>query len=80
MSELAGRRALVTGGSKGIGLAIAEAFIDEGIDVAVSARSSDDVSHAAEALNQRGGGRAAGPVVDVRDPAACQAILGAALS
>ena len=37
--EFAGRRALVTGGSRGIGAAIAQRLIDGGASVAVAARS-----------------------------------------
>jgi 3-oxoacyl-[acyl-carrier protein] reductase len=36
--ELKGKRALVTGGSRGIGLAIAHTLADEGADVAIAAR------------------------------------------
>jgi NAD(P)-dependent dehydrogenase (short-subunit alcohol dehydrogenase family) len=36
--ELKGKRALITGGSRGIGLAVAEALVDEGVDVALAAR------------------------------------------
>ena len=37
--EFAGRRALVTGGSRGIGAAIAQRLLDGGASVAVTARS-----------------------------------------
>jgi NAD(P)-dependent dehydrogenase (short-subunit alcohol dehydrogenase family) len=36
--ELKGKRALITGGARGIGLAVAEALVDEGVDVALAAR------------------------------------------
>lgn len=45
---LAGRRVLVTGGSKGIGLACAAAFIVEGATVAICSRRADNVSAACE--------------------------------
>jgi 3-oxoacyl-[acyl-carrier protein] reductase len=48
-----GRRALVTGGSKGIGLAIAEELVDEGVDVAVCSRNEEEVRAAAEQLRAR---------------------------
>ena len=51
---LAGRRALVTGGSKGIGLAIAHELAAEGVDLAICARNPDEVSAAGEALRSHG--------------------------
>lgn len=62
-----GRTALVTGGSKGIGLGIAEAMVDAGMDVVVTARTEADVQRAEERLAARGGGRALGVPCDVRD-------------
>ena len=65
--DLNGKRALVTGGSKGIGFGIAAALVDAGMDVVVTARTEEDVRAAAEALEARGGGRAIGYACDVRD-------------
>jgi 3-oxoacyl-[acyl-carrier protein] reductase len=53
--DLEGRRALVTGGSSGIGLGIAEAFLEQGMKVVVHHRSQED---AARALARRFPGRA----------------------
>src|SRR6056297_295174 len=62
-----GRTALVTGGSKGIGLGVAEAMVDAGMDVVITARTEADVRQAEDALNARGAGRALGVTCDVRD-------------
>jgi NAD(P)-dependent dehydrogenase (short-subunit alcohol dehydrogenase family) len=52
--HLAGRVVLVTGGSKGIGLACAEAFAAEGARVAICSRSEENLAAAAGALAARG--------------------------
>ena len=64
---LAGQAAFVTGGSKGIGYGVAEALVDRGVDVAITARDSGEVAAAADRLNGRQGGRALGIAGDVRD-------------
>ena len=74
-SELKGRSALVTGSSKGIGYAIAEAMVDAGLNVVVSARNAQEVQQAASRLSERSGGRAVGVVCDVRRPDEVQALV-----
>jgi len=64
--DLNGKTAVVTGSSKGIGYAIAEALAAAGANVAVSARNQDDVERAAATLNEAGGGRVVGIPCDVR--------------
>ena len=51
---LTGRRALVTGGSKGIGFAIADIFAAEGADVAIVGRDADRLSAARQRLLRHG--------------------------
>ena len=51
---LKGRRALITGGSSGIGFAIADAFLDSGADVIITGRDGEKLRLAAEKLRGRG--------------------------
>lgn len=63
---LTGKKAIVTGGTKGIGRAIAETFADEGADIAICARNAEEVASTVEALAAKGV-RATGRAVDVAD-------------
>lgn len=64
---LDGRVALVTGGGRGIGRAIALGLADAGARVAVLARSNDEVRQTAKLVGERGGSALAVPA-DVTDP------------
>ena len=76
---LAGLRAVVTGGSKGIGLAVAEELAAEGAAVAICARNADEVAAAAEQLRATGAVVYAQPA-DVTDPDQVAGFLAAAAS
>ncbi len=70
MSELKGMRALVTGGSRGIGAGIALALAIRGADVAITyERSGDKAAEVIEAINQ-GGQRGLAIQADSADPVA----------
>jgi NAD(P)-dependent dehydrogenase (short-subunit alcohol dehydrogenase family) len=70
--KLAGLRAVVTGGTRGIGRAIVEILLEEGASVAFCARSREAVA-TAEAELSGGAGKVIGSTVDVADGAALQA-------
>jgi 2-deoxy-D-gluconate 3-dehydrogenase len=77
-NQLEGRRALVTGASRGIGRAIAEAYAAEGADVALLARDADKLAEVAAAVEAHGR-RAVVLPCDVTDAEAiAAAVAGAA--
>jgi NAD(P)-dependent dehydrogenase (short-subunit alcohol dehydrogenase family) len=67
MNELKGKAAIVTGGTRGIGRAIAAALLAEGIDVAICGRDERAAAHEAEALGHGREARAIGLACDVTD-------------
>jgi len=69
---LKGKNVLVTGGSKGIGLAVAELFAAEGANVAICARNAEEVDKVVKALTAKHV-KAWGRALDVADPAALKA-------
>jgi NAD(P)-dependent dehydrogenase (short-subunit alcohol dehydrogenase family) len=71
MTSLAGGTAVVTGGSRGIGRAIALRLAEAGAEVALWARSADALHAVTAEITQRGG-RARGFVVDVSSAAAVE--------
>jgi 3-oxoacyl-[acyl-carrier protein] reductase len=73
MPELDGKVAIVTGGSRGIGRAIAETLDEAGANVAVVARSKDRAAAVAEGLR----GSSAAFACDVTDGAACHDLVAA---
>jgi 3-oxoacyl-[acyl-carrier protein] reductase len=66
MQSLRGKVALVTGGSRGIGLAIARALVAEGVNVAITGRSGAHLSNARPQLEGAGPAAVETLVADVR--------------
>jgi len=79
MLDLTGKTAVVTGGSRGIGLAIAEALVDRGASVLIAARDTATVERAAAELQARGHGPSLGLAADVRLEADCERLVAAAV-
>jgi citronellol/citronellal dehydrogenase len=73
---LEGRRAVITGASRGIGAAIGERFVAEGATIVITARTVDQHDHLTGSLNEtlarcrRYGDRASVLAADLADPAA----------
>ena len=75
--ELNGKVAVVTGGSRGIGRAIARRLAQEGCDLLLAARSQADLAAAAEAIAGDTGRRVEIAAQDLRSLTGCQAVHGA---
>lgn len=75
--QLAGRSAIVTGASRGIGLAIARGIARAGCAVTLVARSRDDLEAAAASIRAEGG-RAAAVADDLSRSGSAESILAAA--
>ena len=65
--NLESKIAIVTGGTKGIGRAIATALVGEGLSVCISARKQSEIDNTVRELNRSDQGKANGFVCDVRD-------------
>jgi NAD(P)-dependent dehydrogenase (short-subunit alcohol dehydrogenase family) len=72
--KLNGKVVIVTGGSKGIGKAVSEAFAREGARVAVNARSEKELKETVDAITNAGG-EAIGIAGDVTKPADVQRVV-----
>ncbi|WP_319446397.1 MULTISPECIES: SDR family NAD(P)-dependent oxidoreductase [unclassified Mycobacterium] len=77
--QLTGKRAIITGGSKGIGLAVAHALAAEGVDVVLAARNQETLEKAAAEVAERSGRRAIPVVADTGDDESVKALVARAV-
>jgi len=75
--DLTGKSAIVTGGTRGIGYAIAKALLSAGANVAITGRLESDVENATSELGKIGPGTISGYACDVRNYDAVKSLLGA---
>jgi NAD(P)-dependent dehydrogenase (short-subunit alcohol dehydrogenase family) len=75
--ELKGKVAAITGGSVGIGLAVAEALAKEGVHLALCARNEERVQAQAQAISDKYGVRVIGVPADVSQAADVERFIGA---
>jgi NAD(P)-dependent dehydrogenase (short-subunit alcohol dehydrogenase family) len=76
---LKGKRAIVTGASRGIGKAIARQLAEEGVDVVIAARNLDALSQTAAELARETGGRIVPIAADTGDDASVAALVAEAV-
>ena len=67
MQSLQNKIALITGGSKGIGLGVAKSLLEQGVKVAVTGRSQESVDKAVKELGSINKGEVMGIACDVRN-------------
>jgi NAD(P)-dependent dehydrogenase (short-subunit alcohol dehydrogenase family) len=78
--QLSGKRALVTGASRGIGKVTAAMLAAEGCSVVITARTAQPLEAAADELARRAAGRVFPVVADVGDSASVSALVATAVS
>ena len=79
MGLLENKVAVITGSTRGLGLAMAQAFVREGASVVVASRSAEAVTKTVDTLRAEGG-QASGLACDVSDLAQVQALADHALN
>ncbi len=80
MGELDNKVAVVTGGSRGIGLGCAERLAEEGADLLIAATSAVRLAAAAQRIAGKTGRRVEWCATDLRTPEGCQAVAAKTLS
>jgi NAD(P)-dependent dehydrogenase (short-subunit alcohol dehydrogenase family) len=77
--QLSGKRAVVTGGSRGIGKAIARQLAEEGVDVVIAARGQEQLDATAAEIAKATGRRIIPIVADMGDDASVEALVATAV-
>jgi NAD(P)-dependent dehydrogenase (short-subunit alcohol dehydrogenase family) len=77
--QLTGKRAIVTGGSRGIGKAIARQLAEEGVDIVIAARGQEQLDATAAEIAKATGCRVVPIVADMGDDASVEALVAAAV-
>jgi NAD(P)-dependent dehydrogenase (short-subunit alcohol dehydrogenase family) len=75
--QLTGKRAIVTGGSRGIGKAIARQLAEEGVDVVIAARGKEQLEATATEIAKASGRRVVPITADMSDDASVEALVAA---
>ena len=78
--ELSGKTALVTGGSRGIGKAIARQLAAEGVRVAIAARNQETLESTAAELSRENGSRVVAITCDTGSDASVRAMVERAMN
>ncbi|MGD1935525.1 MAG: SDR family NAD(P)-dependent oxidoreductase [Candidatus Phaeomarinobacter sp.] len=74
--DLKGKKAIVTGGTRGIGRAIAETLAAEGCDVAICARNADQITDAVKEMAATHGTKVWGAPADIADADSLKGFIG----
>jgi NAD(P)-dependent dehydrogenase (short-subunit alcohol dehydrogenase family) len=77
--DLTGKSALITGGSRGLGKAMALGFVESGAEVMICSRSEEEVTAAADEIREQVGGTVIPVVADMSDRASSDALAARAL-
>lgn len=77
--DISGKTALVTGATRGIGRATAQALVSAGMNVVLTARNGEEAGRVARELTQAGPGRALGLACDVRDLTSVEGVVNVTL-
>ena len=78
--DLTGKVAIVSGGSRGIGKAIARAYVNAGANVIISSRKPENILPVADEINDEYPGKVFGKAIHAGEPSGAQRLVELALS